>query len=431
MHRWLKLNLSVALATLAALAVLSLVGHAAPATGIDPEIRYITVTAGSGLVVPLDISADGVSKTVFFNNTQAGSLTLTFDISGTPPLTLTAGGAFDQGARIFTTAGRVLITDVTYFVSTTHGSYAGVWYTATNTQSVAAVAITFIRDTVPPTGVITIADGADHTSQLTVTVNMSATDNASGIGQMRLSNDSALWSSWQTWTRAISWTLSGGNGVKTVYVQFKDKVGNISASAADTITVKQYYVFAPIILRNYPPIVNGDFEQDLSVGWRNENGGLPISRVNATADGTPVTGWAALLGNTSYICSGVPQGYAGLAQTFPVPSAGGKLKFRYFIRTQDASPVDKHDYDAFEVYVNSVRVFDDANRHTTGLGCNTWWRVPGPDNIRHGQVTGWVEETIDLNGYAGQTVTISFRNYSRYDNYYNTYAYLDNVRFEP
>ncbi len=430
-NRWFTLCLSAVLAILGLLAVLSLAGYAAPGTGTDPEIRYITVTVSSGLVVPTDISTDGVSKTVFFNNTQGGLLTLTFDISGTAPLTLTAGGAFDRGERIFTTTGRALITDVTYFVSTTHSSYASILYTATNTQSVTAVAITFIRDTASPTGVITIANGADHTCQLTVTVNTSATDNASGLGQMRLSNGGALWSGWQTCTIAIPWTLSSGYGLKTVYAQFKDKVGNVSASVADTITVEPYCVFAPIIVRDYPPIVNGDFEQDLSVGWRNENGGLPVSRVNATADGTPVAGMAALLGSTIYACDGVPTSYAGLAQTFQMPYTGGKLKFNYFIRTQDASPSGKHDYDAFEVYVNGARVFDDANRHTTGLSCSTWWRVPGPDNMRHGQAAGWIEETIDLTGYAGQTVTVSFRNYSRYDKYYNTYTYLDNVRLEP
>ena len=55
-------------------------------------------------------------------------------------------------------------------------------------------------------------------------------------------------------------------------------------------------------------------------------------------------------------------------------------------------------------------------------------KTSGPENPRNGQTTGWAEAVVNLDSYKGQTVTFSFRNYSRYDGWYNTYTYLDDVR---
>jgi hypothetical protein len=62
-----------------------------------------------------------------------------------------------------------------------------------------------------------------------------------------------------------------------------------------------------------------------------------------------------------------------------------------------------------------------------GLGsCSTFRRVPGTENPRLQDGT-WAIKSVSLDAYKGQFVTVFFRNYSRYDNYYNTYTYLDKV----
>jgi hypothetical protein len=48
-------------------------------------------------------------------------------------------------------------------------------------------------------------------------------------------NGSATWSRWYLYTTSKSWALSAGAGKKTVYVQFKDRAGNVSAVASDSI----------------------------------------------------------------------------------------------------------------------------------------------------------------------------------------------------
>ncbi|OGH91365.1 MAG: hypothetical protein A2534_03750 [Candidatus Magasanikbacteria bacterium RIFOXYD2_FULL_39_9] len=91
-------------------------------------------------------------------------------------------------------------------------------------------------DTTPPTGTISINAGATTTTLVTTTLTLSATDNASGVAQMRFSNDGVNFSAPVQYVTSASWTLASGNGLKTVYVQYRDGAGNWSSAViADTI----------------------------------------------------------------------------------------------------------------------------------------------------------------------------------------------------
>jgi parallel beta-helix repeat protein len=52
-------------------------------------------------------------------------------------------------------------------------------------------------DTEPPTGSLTINDGADSTHSTTVTLRITANDPLSGVAEMRFSNDGRTWSDWE------------------------------------------------------------------------------------------------------------------------------------------------------------------------------------------------------------------------------------------
>ena len=196
-------------------------------------------------------------------------------------------------------------------------------------------------------------------------------------------------------------------------------------------------VYFPIVMRTLIPplLVNGGFEQQ-GQGWNLINQGLPASIVGQSNDpSVPLGTYSALLGRVDYPCnaSGVPLGHAAVEQTYAVPQSSQQvtLRFKYIVLSQDASTSGQ--YDRFEVFVTpqggaASLVFSDGNMVNQGLGCNVWRRVPGPENPRNGQTTGWAEAVVNLDSYKGQTVTFSFRNYSRYDGWYNTYTYLDDVR---
>ena len=74
-----------------------------------------------------------------------------------------------------------------------------------------------------------------YTNSRSVTLTFSVSDSGgSGLYGCRFSNDGTTWSSWQSCSSPKSWTLSSGDGTKTVYMQAKDNAGNI-AQASDTI----------------------------------------------------------------------------------------------------------------------------------------------------------------------------------------------------
>ena len=87
-------------------------------------------------------------------------------------------------------------------------------------------------DTTPPTGTILISGGAVLANNVWVALTLSSSDAVT----MRFKNENGAWSAWEGYATSRAWTLSGGDGVKTVYVQYRDAAGNVSPSTiADII----------------------------------------------------------------------------------------------------------------------------------------------------------------------------------------------------
>ena len=89
-------------------------------------------------------------------------------------------------------------------------------------------------DTVKPTGTVKINNGAEKTNKVNATLSISAVSDAV---EMQVSNtDSFDGAQWEKRTTSKQWTLTSGDGTKTVYVKLKDEAGNVSAIAiSDTI----------------------------------------------------------------------------------------------------------------------------------------------------------------------------------------------------
>jgi len=88
--------------------------------------------------------------------------------------------------------------------------------------------------TTVPTGTITINSGATVTDSTSVTLALSCSD-PDGCSQMQFSNDGSSWTTPQSYGVAKSWTLTAGDGTKTVSVKFKDTLGTWSNVFSDTI----------------------------------------------------------------------------------------------------------------------------------------------------------------------------------------------------
>ncbi|BBO17721.1 conserved hypothetical protein [Candidatus Brocadia pituitae] len=101
-------------------------------------------------------------------------------------------------------------------------------------------------DTIAPQCSISINSDATHTNSTTVTLTLSATDNVGITGYYLSMSSTKPLSSATGWTSVastfdytgnVSYTLSSGNGVKTVYAWYKDAAGNVSNTVSDSITL--------------------------------------------------------------------------------------------------------------------------------------------------------------------------------------------------
>jgi hypothetical protein len=104
---------------------------------------------------------------------------------------------------------------------------------------------TIVLDTVAPTGSIIINGGAATTSSASVTLGLTYSDATSGVYQVQYSNDGTAWSDWEGASATKSWTLTSGDGTKTVYFQIKDNAGLVSSTYSDTITLETPKVATP------------------------------------------------------------------------------------------------------------------------------------------------------------------------------------------
>ncbi|MFA7255269.1 MAG: discoidin domain-containing protein [Candidatus Omnitrophota bacterium] len=84
-------------------------------------------------------------------------------------------------------------------------------------------------DTIAPAGSLNINSGASYATSRTVILNLSGTDEASGIDKMSFSTDNVTWSASEVYATTKAYTLPAGDGTKTVYVKYYDKAGNASA----------------------------------------------------------------------------------------------------------------------------------------------------------------------------------------------------------
>jgi uncharacterized delta-60 repeat protein len=92
------------------------------------------------------------------------------------------------------------------------------------------------NDATPPSGSIKINGGAAYTRSASVKLSLPASDPSPGSGviSMRLKNDGGAWTVWQPYTTTKNWTLRNVTGTRTVYVQYRDGVENVSTKQ-DTI----------------------------------------------------------------------------------------------------------------------------------------------------------------------------------------------------
>jgi hypothetical protein len=107
-----------------------------------------------------------------------------------------------------------------------------------------------VLDTTPPIGSIVINNGDLYSSSTSVTLSLTYSDPQSGVLQVRYSND-GWWDFeiWQGLTSTKPWTLTSGDGVKTVYYQIQNNA-ELANTYSDTITLDTAPPTGSIVINN-------------------------------------------------------------------------------------------------------------------------------------------------------------------------------------
>ncbi|MEM2990217.1 MAG: hypothetical protein QXQ02_03430 [Halobacteria archaeon] len=180
-----------------------------------------------------------------------------------------------------------------------------------------------ISDTTPPTGSISINNGATYTNSTSVILSISASD-PSGVSQMCVSN-TTLCSSWETYTTSKSWTLTSGDGTKIVYILFKDNIGNANSSPYSD----------SIILDTTPPTPGTIFNLTAS------NGQCSLNWDSASDNGSGMHSTQAYevryqAGSDPGSCIGGAQAYIGTGLSYLHPGLTNGTTYYYRLCYKDS-----------------------------------------------------------------------------------------------
>jgi hypothetical protein len=272
----------------------------------DASTTKQVVTSTTGIVViSNNLSGTGNAKYYLHNEFDlpasdatdpVGSITLNGGATSTTTANVTAavpatdtGGSGVSLVRLSNSpdvTGGVLTTGTTYVYTTpiawtltagegTKTVYAQWRDSKGNWSAVASDSITV--DATAPTGTVQINGGAAQTTSVNVTLNLTTNDGSgSGTTRVLISNSSTFTGATPVpYAATKPWTLTAGNGTKTVYVKFIDAAGNVSAAAQDTITLNSQDTTKP-----NPP---GAPKQNLGGAL---TGGIPL-RLTWTAGSDP------------------------------------------------------------------------------------------------------------------------------------------------
>ena len=148
-------------------------------------------------------------------------------------------------------------------------------------------------DTTPPTGSIVINNNKSTTNTPNVTLALTWSDGAggSGVARMRFSDNGSTWTAWEPLAATRAHTLPGGDGYKTVRVQFLDRANNRSATYSDYIRLDTAPPTGAITI-NAGAMTTTVRSVTLGLTW-SDGAGAGVSRMRFSDNGSTWTAWMA------------------------------------------------------------------------------------------------------------------------------------------
>ena len=202
-----------------------------------------------------------------------------------------------------------------------------------NNESTPALSRNLVLDTVVPTlSSASINGGAAVTTSTTVGLTIGATDDRSGLAQYQLSEavdfSGGTTTAWTAWTPTPSYTLSAGDGIKTVYARVRDTAGNISTEAVlnhDSITMDAAGpTFSSTVSINTGAATTTSTSVSLSISATDTGSSVAFYRLSEAPDfsGVTTTSWTP---------------WTGSPQTAPFTLSSGDGTKNVYVQLRDAN----------------------------------------------------------------------------------------------
>jgi len=185
----------------------------------------------------------------------------------------------------------------------TEEGYISIYYrSADNYGNVETVKMETTKvDMTAPTGSILINNDGIYTNSSSVTLSLSAVDVTSGVALTRLSHDNITWTPSEAYTTLRNWTLTEGDGWKTVYAQYADNAGLVSQST-DTITLD---TTSPAITITSPSSGSEIRSSTVPITWTDSDETAGMSHCEVKLDDGS---WTNVGSNAFHIYTGIGEG---------------------------------------------------------------------------------------------------------------------------
>jgi len=144
---------------------------------------------------------------------------------------------------------------------------------------------------VPITGTIIINNNAVFTNSVNATLSLTWAGGAgTGVTSMRFSDNGSNWTLWQAVAASVPHTLLAGDGSKTVRVQFRDSLGNVSATFSDSIILDTTPPTGSILINN-GAATTASSNVTLNLTYTDGTGGSGVKSMRFSDNGTNWTAW--------------------------------------------------------------------------------------------------------------------------------------------
>jgi hypothetical protein len=133
-----------------------------------------------------------------------------------------------------------------------------------------------------PTGSIVINGGETYAVSPSVTLTLTYSDTSTAVSQVRYSND-GTWDTeqWEGPSPSKTWSLTQGDGTKTVYYQVSNVVGMFSPTYSDSIILDTTHPSATITSPSEGETI---YSSSVAVAWSGSDGGSGLEKFEVKLD---------------------------------------------------------------------------------------------------------------------------------------------------